>query len=360
MHRFSSLSPYQLQLLEKTRSYIRMFCAGLFGFIFVLMLCLSPLHWVKFMVLKEKKMLFSGLWTVCHHDLCWSHVPRAPYYLQFSRAFFLISALIILIIIIWLSISLIKGPGDKTYIDLGISIFSFISGTCLLLCLILFLMQVKLYSRNVLEPHFLLVYRLNWWSSIFYMIAGFLSGLNHISSRVTPPDQNLLMIPRTRTRIGSMATVQLGLTETNVGASTRMSHVLERQSGSVAQSSVHRAGTQTEVGIQTEPVTQTKIVAQKVLGTQTGSEVQAKSRTQTEPEIGNESVMRDALKITRFTPEIEPIDTVEPRPEAEIIGSVTGDMSSNRLEGNEIRMTKVKDYEDRESAEKNKDDKTKN
>ena len=78
MHLFSSLSPYQRQLLEKTRSYIRMFCAGLLGFIFVLLLSLSPLHWVKFMVLKDKKMLSAGLWTVCHHDLCWSHVPKAP------------------------------------------------------------------------------------------------------------------------------------------------------------------------------------------------------------------------------------------------------------------------------------------
>lgn len=78
MHRFSSLSPYQRELLEKTRSYIRMFCAVLSGFIFVLLLCLSPLHWVKFKVLKDKKTFFAGLWTVCHHDLCWSHVPKAP------------------------------------------------------------------------------------------------------------------------------------------------------------------------------------------------------------------------------------------------------------------------------------------
>ncbi|XP_053744838.1 transmembrane protein 202-like isoform X4 [Panthera pardus] len=167
------------------------------------------------MVMKDKKKLFAGLWTVCHHDLCWSHVPKAPYYLQYSRAFFLISAFIILIIIIRLSTFLTKGPGDKTHIDLGMSILSFISSTCLLLCLILFLMQVKLYSRNVLEPHFLLAYSLNWWGSIFYMTVGFLSGLNHISSRATSPDQNLLVIPITRTRIGNMARVDRGLTETN-------------------------------------------------------------------------------------------------------------------------------------------------
>lgn len=191
----------------------------------------------------------------------------------------------------------------------------------------------------------------------FSFSLGFLSGLNYISSRVTPPDQNLLVIPISRTRIGSVATVQLGLTETNVGASTQMSQVLERQSGSVLQSKVHRTGTQTEVGTQTEPVTETKTVAQKVLGTQTESEVRAESRTQAEPEIGNESVIRDAL--TEFTTEIESIDAVEPRPEVEIIGSVTGDMLSSSLEGNGNRMTQVKDCEDRESAEKN-EDKTKN
>ncbi|CAK7301422.1 Transmembrane protein 202 [Vulpes lagopus] len=365
MHHFSSLSPYQLELLEKTRNYIRMFCAGLLGFIFVLLICLSPLHWVKFTVIKDKKRFFAGLWTVCHHDLCWSHVPRAPFphvneeiergsflvpvkpptwwlliltplhdYLQFSRAFSLISALIILIIIIWLSISLTKGPGHKTYIDLGMSIFSFISGTCLFLCLILFLMQVKLYSKNVLEPHFLLVYRLNWWGSIFYMIAGFLSGLNHISSRVTPPDQNLLVIPLRRTRIGNIGSVQLGLTETNEGVSTWMNQAPKRQSGSVVQPRVHITGTQAEVGTQTEPVTQMS-VTQKVLETQTEPEVQSESTTQMEPEIGNESVIRDGLTTPTFNTEIESIDTVELRLEAEIIGSVTGDKLSNSLEVNE-------------------------
>ena len=78
MYHFSSMSPHQRQLLERTQSYIRMFCAGLMGFIFVLLMCLFPLHWVRFMVMKDKKKLFAGLWTVCHHDLCWSHVPKAP------------------------------------------------------------------------------------------------------------------------------------------------------------------------------------------------------------------------------------------------------------------------------------------
>ncbi|XP_045305122.1 transmembrane protein 202-like isoform X2 [Leopardus geoffroyi] len=305
MYHFSSMSPHQRQLLERTQSYIRMFCAGLMGFIFVLLMCLSPLHWVRFMVMKDKKKLFAGLWTVCHHDLCWSHVPKAPYYLQYSRAFFLISAFIILIIIIWLSTFLTKGTGDKTHIDLGMSIFSFISG--------------------------------------------FLSGLNHISSWATSPDQNLLVIPITRTRIGNRARVDGGLTETNVGVSTWMNQAPERRSGSVAQSSVY-----------TEKGTQTKTVTQKVLESQVEPEVQAESGTHTEPEIGSESAIKDGLITTRLATEIEPIDTVQPRPEAEIIGSVADDMSSNSLQGNENKMTKNWNYEDRDSAEKNEDDKTKN
>ncbi|KAI5163836.1 hypothetical protein MUG91_G46n73 [Manis pentadactyla] len=148
------------------------------GSTFGLLLCLSPAHWVQSTMLKDKKQLLAGLWTLCCDDLCWSDTPRAPYYLQYSRAFFLISALAILIIIIWLSISLTKGPGDKTYIDLGISIFCFISGTCLLLCLTLFLMHVKLYSGSILEPHFPLAYRLSWWGSTFYMIVGILEAHN--------------------------------------------------------------------------------------------------------------------------------------------------------------------------------------
>ena len=50
--------------------------------------------------------------------------------------------------------------------------FILIPGTCLCFCLILFLMQVKLYSRKVSELRFLLVYCISWWGSIFYMIVG--------------------------------------------------------------------------------------------------------------------------------------------------------------------------------------------
>ncbi|XP_014636380.1 PREDICTED: uncharacterized protein LOC106800496 [Ceratotherium simum simum] len=264
MHRFFSMPAYQRQLLERTRSYIRMFCAGLMGFIFVLLLCLTPFHWVQFTVLKDKKRLLAGLWTLCHNDLCWSHTPEAPW---------------------------------------------------------------------------------------------FLSGFNHISFRVSSPDQNLLMIPITRTRIGNIATVELGLSETNVGVSPWMSQVPERQLNSVAQSR-----TQREAGTQTEPETQTGPETQKALAAQPEPETQAESRTQTEPEIGNESVIRDGL-ITqaRLATEIEPVDTVKPRPEAEITtGNETSDMLSNRLEGKEKKMTEDRDDENRDLAEKNDDDKTKN
>ncbi|XP_025151986.2 transmembrane protein 202 isoform X1 [Bubalus bubalis] len=236
MHRFSSIPPYLRRFLQKSRSCVRHLCACSSGFNCVLLLCLSPLHWVQFVVLKDRQKLLTGLWTLCHHDLCWGNTLKAPYYLQFSRAFFLISAFTILIIIIWFSISLTKGPGDKTYIDLGISIFCFISGTCLLFCLIFFLVQVKLYSKNVLEPHFLIVYHINWLGSILYMMIGFLSVLNHLSSQVPPPDQNLLVIPIIRTRVGNMATVKLSLSEGDSGVSSCMSKAPERQLSSVVQS----------------------------------------------------------------------------------------------------------------------------
>ncbi|KAG8507449.1 Transmembrane protein 202, partial [Galemys pyrenaicus] len=124
MQCFSTMPPYQCQLLGKTQSYVRIFCTGLLGVNFVLLLCLSPLHWVQFVLLKEEKIL-TGLWTACDNDLCWNHTPKsscecfpnlgAPStdYLHLSRALFLISAFTIFFILIWLSISFTKGPGDK-------------------------------------------------------------------------------------------------------------------------------------------------------------------------------------------------------------------------------------------------------
>uniref|UniRef100_A0AC11DPP8 Uncharacterized protein n=1 Tax=Ovis aries TaxID=9940 RepID=A0AC11DPP8_SHEEP len=187
-HRFSSIPPYLRRLLQKSRSSVRHLCACSSGFTCVLLLCLSPLHWVQFVVLKDRQKLLAGLWTLCHHDLCWGNTSKAPC-------------------------------------------------ACLLSCLIFFLVQVKLYSKNVLEPHFLIVYHVNWWGSIFYMVLGFLSVLNHLSSRVPPPDQNLLVIPITRIRVGNIATVKSSLSEgRDSGVSSRVSKAPERQLSSVVQS----------------------------------------------------------------------------------------------------------------------------
>ncbi|KAB0343569.1 hypothetical protein FD754_020495 [Muntiacus muntjak] len=329
-HRFSSIP-----LLQKSRSYIRHRCVCSAGFNCVLLLCLSPLHWVQFGVLKHRQKLLAGLWTLCHYDLCWGNTPKAPYYLQFSRAFFLISAFTILVIIIWLSISLTKGPGDKTYIDLGISIFCFISafililGTCLLFCLIFFLMQVKLYSKNALEARFLIVSRISWLGSVFYMMIGFLSVLNHLSSQLPPPDQNLLMIPITRIRVGNTARVKLSLPVGHSGVSSWVSKATERQLSSVVES---RA--QAEAETETEP------------------------ETQTGPEMGSESVIWDGLIVqARSATEVEPADTAEQRIEAEDT-VVTVPMSGNRPDINEEKMkTRVMKTD---SVEKNDDKKTKN
>nr|XP_040131399.1 transmembrane protein 202-like [Ictidomys tridecemlineatus] len=282
IHCFYGLPLYQQQFLEKTRSYIHMLCASLLSFIFVLLLCLSTLHWVQFIVLADREKLFAGLWTACHHNLCWSHMPKAPYYLQFSRAFFLISVFITLIIIICLIISSTKRPEQKTYIDLGVSIFCFISGTCLLLCLILFLMQVELYSRNVLEPHFLFVYRFNWWGIVFYIVAGFFSGLNHIIFRIALSKQNLVT-PITKTRIRHMATLRLNLTKTNVNAFPQMHQISEMPSQTVVQ-----PRSQSDIGIQIDL------------------------------ETGNESIIRNGLMTrARLATETEPAGIIEPGAEAE-------------------------------------------
>lgn len=48
------------------------------------------------------------------------------------------------------------------------------------------------------------------------------------------------------------------------------------------------------------------------------------------------------------------MDTAEPRPEAEIIGNMTSDMQSDRLEGNEKKMTEDRDNGDRDSTNNDK------
>lgn len=71
----------------------------------------------------------------------------------------------------------------------------------------------------------------------FSFSLGFLSVLNHLSSRVPPPDQNLLVIPITRIRVGNIATVKSSLSEgRDSGVSSRVSKAPERQLSSVVQS----------------------------------------------------------------------------------------------------------------------------
>lgn len=190
------------------------------------------------------------------------------------------------------------------------------------------LIKPVLLFRDVWWLQILSVTNPQCWPWTFLSFSpGFLSGLNHISSQVSPQDQDLIVFPITRTRIGNIATVKLGLTEINVGISPLMSQAPERRSSSVTQSR-----SQTEAGFQTELETQTGPETQKVIGTQTKPEAQTESRTQREPEIGNESVIMDGL-ITQagLATDVEPVDIVKPRPEAEITGNVTSDVSSNRL-----------------------------
>ncbi|KAF6133377.1 transmembrane protein 202 [Phyllostomus discolor] len=95
-----------------------------------MLIFVSPLNWVRFLVIKNGLQLYSGLWISCSHELCWSHTPKPPYYLQYSRAFFLISVLLILIGLGWLLSSCLPRRGSRTTnLDLKISMLSFLSGS---------------------------------------------------------------------------------------------------------------------------------------------------------------------------------------------------------------------------------------
>lgn len=162
----------------------------------------------------------------------------------------------------------------------------------------------------------------------FSFSLGFVSVLNHLSSQVPPPDQNLLMIPIRRIRVGNTARVKLSLSVGHSGVSSWVSKATERQLSSVVES---RA--QAEAETETEP------------------------ETQTGPEIGSESVIGDGLIVqARSATEVEPADTAEQRIEAENT-VVTVNMSGNRPNINERKMkTRVIKTD---SDEKNDDNKTK-
>uniref|UniRef100_A0A4X2L4P9 Transmembrane protein 202 n=1 Tax=Vombatus ursinus TaxID=29139 RepID=A0A4X2L4P9_VOMUR len=171
-HWVALLSPWQQQhLLKQTHLYIRTFCAGLCGFTFILLLCMSPMSWVQFLLADNGLELYAGLWTLCGHELCWSHVPSAPYYLQISRIFFLLSVFTAFIILAWVIRSCRDRKEPSTHLDQGVAILSLTSAS-LLICLVLFLMQVKKYTSYNMESSYLWIFYFNWWGSFFYVVVG--------------------------------------------------------------------------------------------------------------------------------------------------------------------------------------------
>ncbi|XP_036903000.1 transmembrane protein 202 isoform X2 [Sturnira hondurensis] len=128
--------------------------------------------------------------------------PRLDY-LQYSRAFFLISVLTILIVLGWLLSSCLPRRGSViTNLDLKVSMLSFISAICLLFCLILFLAQVHWHTRDAMESDLLWAYYLNWWSDFLYMFSGIISFLNYLTFKSPPLDRNVTVIPKEKSRLG--------------------------------------------------------------------------------------------------------------------------------------------------------------
>nr|XP_020852576.1 transmembrane protein 202 isoform X3 [Phascolarctos cinereus] len=128
-HWVALLSPWQQQhLLKQTHLYIRTFCAGLCGFTLILLLCMSPMSWVQFLSAENGLELDAGLWTLCGHELCWSHVPIPPYYLQISRIFFLLSVFITFVMLAWVIRSCRDRKEPSTHLDQGVAILSLTSG----------------------------------------------------------------------------------------------------------------------------------------------------------------------------------------------------------------------------------------
>ncbi|XP_004687557.1 PREDICTED: transmembrane protein 202 [Condylura cristata] len=194
----------QKQLVEETQIYIRMFCGSLCGFSLLMQICASPMDWVKFLVTKNGLELFAGLWITCNHEeLCWGYTTKPPYYIQYSRAFFIISVITILICLGWLFNSCLPRRGNMTSnLDLKVSMLSFISAISLLFCLILFLAQVQWHTRDIMESDLLWTYYLNWWSDFLYTFAGVVSFLNFLRARSLPLDQNVAVTPMEKSRLG--------------------------------------------------------------------------------------------------------------------------------------------------------------
>ncbi|XP_021028519.1 transmembrane protein 202 isoform X1 [Mus caroli] len=191
------------QYVNEACTYIRMFCGSLSGFSVLLLACTSPLNLVQFLVNNNGLELKAGLWTLCYHELCWSHTPKPPYYLQYSRALFLLS---ILFMLIGLGLLLSScRPAERMMsaeLDLKVSMLSFCSAVSLLLCLNLFLAQVELYTKNAMEYEFLWTYYLSWCSEVLYICVGIISFLNFITFQFHPPDEGVSADPWQKSRLG--------------------------------------------------------------------------------------------------------------------------------------------------------------
>ncbi|XP_075391678.1 transmembrane protein 202 [Tenrec ecaudatus] len=199
----ASMPPQRRQQhVDQTYNNIRMFCGSLCGFGLLILICMSPLNWVQFLVTKNGLELYTGLWTSCNHELCWSDTHTCEYYLQFSRVFFLTSVLTILIALGWLVSACLPRRGRvTTNLDLKVSMLSFTSATCLLLCLTLFLAQVHQHNRDVLESNILWSYYLSYCGDFLYVFAGIISFLNHISYKPSY-EENVSVIPTEKSRLG--------------------------------------------------------------------------------------------------------------------------------------------------------------
>ncbi|CAO2634791.1 Transmembrane protein 202 [Lemmus lemmus] len=161
------------QYVDQASMYTRMFGGSLSGFSLLVLICTSPLSWVQFLVTSNGLELNAGLWTLCNHELCWSHAPKPPYYLQYSRALFITSIFCVLTGLALLFSSCRPAEGIvSSKLDLKVSILSFCSAVCLLLCLNLFLAQVEWYTKSTMESEFLWAYYLNWCSDVLYICAG--------------------------------------------------------------------------------------------------------------------------------------------------------------------------------------------
>ncbi|XP_031812217.1 transmembrane protein 202 isoform X1 [Sarcophilus harrisii] len=202
-HWVALLSPWQQQhFMKQTHLYIRTCCTGLCAFTLVLLLCISPMPWVTFLLAKNGLELHAGLWTLCEHHLCWSHVPSPPYYLQISRIFFLLSALSAFILLGWVLNSCRHGKEPTAHLDREVAILSLISGTSLFFCLVLFLMQVKKYTTYKMGSSYLWIFHFNWWGSFLYIVAGVISFFNYKTFGVLPSDTDANEILLTRRRLG--------------------------------------------------------------------------------------------------------------------------------------------------------------